>query len=321
MQLSLRYWTSQQLCFVDCKEKLGMVLVPESSIWMLHWTYSWPLSNSMINLSILACCVLGPYPAALVQSIQWHLQLPSIHDLFSKVHFSLQFSMLSHSLSAPQLHICQEYITVDPPPSWMFHGFYWVDGLSFPLLACGLLPRIHKQKNILYAKPGYQITKQQIVPISYSENNVIDKQFLIMNKGGCQTSWSTRDRQLHKTCAWRCEDPWYPLWKSHYCLPFVTLLVCNHACYCLLQFIIKSTWKRTQFSCYRNLNSGSTSKKHTLNLRSSSESEALEQIVTQAPWLILLLLASKIYSQVSSFYLTFVALAVWEEQKERTLQE
>jgi hypothetical protein len=36
VQLSLRYWRSQQLCVVDCNEKLGMVLVPESSIWMLH---------------------------------------------------------------------------------------------------------------------------------------------------------------------------------------------------------------------------------------------------------------------------------------------
>lgn len=161
VQLSLRYWRSQQLCVVDCNEKLGMVLVPESSIWMLHWPCSRPLSNSMINLSILACCVLGPYPGALVQFIQWHLQLPSIHHLFSKVHFSLHFSMLSHCLSAPQLHICQEFITVDPPPTWMFHGFYWVSGLSFPLLTCGSLPRIHKQKNILYTKPGYQTTKQQ----------------------------------------------------------------------------------------------------------------------------------------------------------------
>ncbi len=109
VQLSLRYWRSQQLCVVECKEKLGMVLVPESSIWMLHWPYSRPLSNSMINLSILACCVLGPCPAALVQSIHWHLQLPSIHHLFQCELLITILNVLSLSLSStasylPRIH-------------------------------------------------------------------------------------------------------------------------------------------------------------------------------------------------------------------------
>ncbi len=111
VQLSPRYWRSQQLCVVDCKEKLGMVLVPESSIWMLDWPYSRPLSNSIINLSILACCVLGPYPAALVQSIHWHLQLPSIHHLFQGALLITLLNALSLSLSStasylPRIHNC-----------------------------------------------------------------------------------------------------------------------------------------------------------------------------------------------------------------------